>query len=337
MKTQGIVIGMTSALLLGSICPGWATTLSVSNLQAQGQKQTLSVKVWPGYGLNVSFIATGEKIIKAWLDDPSHLAMDVDGSTYSSVVHLRKLKAELNSPLAASPDGATLLTVITESEQGRKLYQIRVVPAEGAPSYFAVNVGAVPELRAREMAQLPHSGQPPAISQAALPADQRTPQMATVPQPLDQPPERRVSFQPLPAIHPSSAIQPLVKKKAFVALKPKPDVPKASQRVDLLDASAPRPAPRTKLHPRVRPTEALSSSAQKSIDDANAAVFGLVVAHQKDEIKRGSTVWNQMQSAISWLRRGKTAEVAAKLAGVKLSTMQQVITWGQQRPGHIQS
>ena len=92
----------------------------------------ISLKVYPGYGLNLNFIPTGEVIKKAWIDDPGRIALSFDGclsshsgqsctSSGATVVHLRQIKP-INFPhLPSSPSGGTLLTLIAEGTNGRKL------------------------------------------------------------------------------------------------------------------------------------------------------------------------------------------------------------------------
>lgn len=315
MKRTRIALATALALLLGSSPSVWAKTLSVTNAQAQGRNRLTSVKVWPGYGLNLSFIETGESIIKAWLDDPSRLAMDLDGKDgVASVVHLRRIKIDQSLPLMTSQDGATLLTVITESEKGRKLYQIRVIAADGAPEYFAVNVEAVPG--AREMAQLPRSGKRPQIAKAVLPNGQDTAnftkELANEPRSAPEVvPEQSASFQ------------------VVEALQEEPKAPVSAESTG--KTKSPKLPVIAQKEPVVRSPK--QGSTKQSLDDANAAVYGLMVAHQKAQIKRGTQTWQKVQTAIIWLRRGKTREAAAKLADVKLSKIEQVIAWGQSRPG----
>ncbi len=94
--------------------------------------------VHPGYGLNLSFITTGEKIRKAWLDDPSQIALDFDSKPpNATLIHLRNIVA-LNFPsLRRSPDRTTLLTIITDSN---KLYQFKLMASEGMPKYTTLAV-----------------------------------------------------------------------------------------------------------------------------------------------------------------------------------------------------
>lgn len=114
----------------------------------------LSLGMSPGYGLNISFIPTGEIIEKVWLDDPSWLTADVDGCLEglsnnncdkpgATVLHLRRIQ-QLNFPgLAQSPNKSSLLTVVTRGTQGRRVYvfRIRLTPASRTPpQYHTVEV-----------------------------------------------------------------------------------------------------------------------------------------------------------------------------------------------------
>ncbi len=67
-------------------------------------------------------------------------------------------------------------------------------------------------------------------------------------------------------------------------------------------------------------------------EDANAAAFGLSVANRLKQIKPGTLTWRQANSAIRLLRMGKSRERAAADAGLSVSVLNQLITWGQSRP-----
>ncbi len=120
--------------------------------EAQGMNGSIiSLKVYPGYGLNLNFIPTGEVIQKAWIDDPGRIALSFDGclsshsgqnctSSGATVVHLRQIKPINFSHLPSSPSGGTLLTLIAEGINGRKLYQFRILPASGEPEYTALTI-----------------------------------------------------------------------------------------------------------------------------------------------------------------------------------------------------
>ncbi|NET55367.1 MAG: hypothetical protein F6K47_04020 [Symploca sp. SIO2E6] len=108
------------------------------------------VKVWAGSGTNISFIPTGETIIRAWLDDPSMVTVDFDQplcaadaqsctSGSPSVVHLRLIEGVKvpNIPSANS----SLLTVITETATGaQNLYSFRIERGTGEPEYHSIEI-----------------------------------------------------------------------------------------------------------------------------------------------------------------------------------------------------
>lgn len=114
----------------------------------------INLGISSGYGLNISFIPTGEIIEKVWLDDPSWLTTDVDGcleglSTNNcdkpgaTVLHLRRIQ-QLNFPgLAQSSNKSTLLTLVTRGTQGRRVYVFQIQlnpPSKTPPQYHTVEV-----------------------------------------------------------------------------------------------------------------------------------------------------------------------------------------------------
>lgn len=102
--------------------------------------QPLRLGLAPGYGLNISFIPTGETVEKVWLDDPSWVTVDVDGClpglsnsncerSGANVLHLRRIKP-LNFPgLSRAPGGSSLLTVVARGSSGRRVYLFRIAKA----------------------------------------------------------------------------------------------------------------------------------------------------------------------------------------------------------------
>jgi hypothetical protein len=131
--------------------------------QAQGLDGNLvTLPVYRGIGLNLNFIPTGETIKKAWLDDPSRIAVSFDGNlcealqgqgcannggSGATVVHLRQITKINFAALPSSGSGHTLLTVITEGgtgisdgRSGRKLYQFLVVPVSSRPAFTTVSI-----------------------------------------------------------------------------------------------------------------------------------------------------------------------------------------------------
>jgi hypothetical protein len=120
----------------------------------QGQPLPI-VKVWPGVSVDIDLIDTGELIRKAWIDDPSRIAVDFDSCLGSSggnqsgqsgdcgarVVHLRQIHTPRIPGLTYAP--STFLTLITESPKGKwKRYKFQIVPVGGntAPEYYAVTI-----------------------------------------------------------------------------------------------------------------------------------------------------------------------------------------------------
>ncbi|HEY9825951.1 MAG TPA: hypothetical protein V6D19_10915 [Stenomitos sp.] len=315
------LIAILAYLLLSPVAE--AKSLRLSNTQAQGQNKTVSVQVWPGYGLNVSFIETGEMIIKAWLDDPSRIAMDLDGTKEgASVVHLRRIKAQ-ELPLMTSQDGSTLLTVITQSDRGRKLYQIRVVPVDGKPDYFAVNIGPGTAGKPKAFAQLPVAAKP--VQSPLPPAPPISQKIPTVTPPAAP------SIAPPAAVASAVVTKPSRRSKvtfqAIAGISPSKSVAKSEELITSTNIS-PLPARSKPLPRRMVVPKPQLSGRQQSLTDANALVRGLVVAHRMGEVNRGSLNWYRLQSAVAWMRRGKSRADAARLVRLNLSLVERVIALG---------
>ncbi len=127
--------------------------------QATGQKgeKLTTIELLPGYGVNLSFIPTGETVQKVWFDNPAIASLDVDGcleglgreceQVGASILHLRSIKP-LNIPNLLKTN-SSLLTVVTNGANGRKVYLFRVV-AKKAKTTSATNrthmVEVVPEM-----------------------------------------------------------------------------------------------------------------------------------------------------------------------------------------------
>lgn len=154
MKLKRFFI-LSAALAFTALTPSLvrAQQKSITTSEAQGLKGNIpTITVWPGSGVNLNFIPTGEIIKKVWLDDPSKIALDFDGpmclaagarggncgNSAATVVHLRRING-LNFPHLPRTE-ATLLTVITQGAAGRNLYQFRVVPGTGKPQYSTLVV-----------------------------------------------------------------------------------------------------------------------------------------------------------------------------------------------------
>lgn len=107
------------------------------------------IKLSPGYGVNVSFISTGETIEKVWLDNPSIASLDVDGclsglgkeceeDNSATVLHLRRIKPLDFKQLPSTT--TSLLTVITKGSDKRRVYVFRIVPGDATPKVHTIEI-----------------------------------------------------------------------------------------------------------------------------------------------------------------------------------------------------
>ena len=107
------------------------------------------IKLSPGYGVNISFIPTGETIEKVWLDNPSIASLDVDGclsglgkgceeDTGATVLHLRRIKPLDFTQLPSTT--TSLLTVITKGSDKRRVYVFRIVPGNATPKFHTIEI-----------------------------------------------------------------------------------------------------------------------------------------------------------------------------------------------------
>lgn len=121
-------------------------TEAASGLNAT--KQT--IKVWPGHGVSISFYTSGEIIKKIWLDDPSKFIVDVDGclqgmkdcrdSVGAGLIHLRRINTIKIRGLPQASSYGAHLTVITESNIGKKVYHFSILPGTGTPQYSRIEI-----------------------------------------------------------------------------------------------------------------------------------------------------------------------------------------------------
>ncbi len=70
-----------------------------------------------------------------------------------------------------------------------------------------------------------------------------------------------------------------------------------------------------------------------SIQIANDIAYGLVIAHDKNQIRYGTRMYRKVQTAINLLRRGAGLNGASRRSGVPRSVLDQLMKWGQERPG----
>ncbi len=121
----------------------------ILNTQLQSGATLEKIAVWPGKGMDLDFIATNERIIKAWLDDPTKFTLDFDGCLGSSsggqnrgcnarVAHLRQISTPKIPGFTYA--ASTTLTLMTDGSQGVKRYKFELLPGKGQAKYSAVNV-----------------------------------------------------------------------------------------------------------------------------------------------------------------------------------------------------
>ncbi|MBW4628993.1 MAG: hypothetical protein KME49_26665 [Brasilonema octagenarum HA4186-MV1] len=120
--------------------PGMVRRVSVSVATGQRGEKLTTIELLPGYGVNLSFIPTGETVQKVWFDNPAIASLDVEGCLEglgreceqegASVLHLRSMKP-MNIP-GLHKTNSSLLTVITNGSDGRRVYLFRVVVANTA-------------------------------------------------------------------------------------------------------------------------------------------------------------------------------------------------------------
>jgi hypothetical protein len=149
--------------------------------------------VSPGYGANINVAPTGVTIKRAWLDDPTRLTISFDGSLCPSgaggkiqqsqqqqvdctnagavIVHLKQIR-RVNFPNLLSSDSGTLLSLVADGSDGRKLYQFRVIPTEQEAPYTTVMIKPETE---RKQPLIFTSPAPSAVPQSPSPEAPGTP------------------------------------------------------------------------------------------------------------------------------------------------------------------
>ncbi len=159
-KSKSLWISLGLAMSLNAAIPCYAAQVkdgihsvrTIPQRKVTGtEAELLSVHVWPGHGVSISFFETGETIKRVWLDDPSRVLMDVDGclsglsnkqckNPGAGLIHLRQIEPLRIRGIPVATNG-TLLTVVTETQGGeRKTYNFRVVMGKCPPSYSTVQI-----------------------------------------------------------------------------------------------------------------------------------------------------------------------------------------------------
>ncbi|MGK7874468.1 MAG: hypothetical protein AB4426_14520 [Xenococcaceae cyanobacterium] len=131
-----------------------SSVINIPTSHAQGSRGSIpTLTVWPGMGLSLNFSGTEERIVKAWLDDPSRLTLDFDVPLCSgqgnercgsgaTVIHLRRIHSLNFAHLPVTP--TTLLTVVTQGQKERKVYYFNLGYGSGKAKYIAVNINTDP-------------------------------------------------------------------------------------------------------------------------------------------------------------------------------------------------
>ncbi|RUS94178.1 hypothetical protein DSM106972_094370 [Dulcicalothrix desertica PCC 7102] len=111
------------------------------------------IELSPGYGVNISFIKSGEVVEKVWLDNPAIASLDVDGclsglgrpceTPGATVLHLRRINP-LKVPQLPKIN-SSLLTVVAKGNSGRQVYVFRVAMGDATPEYHTIEVIPKPE------------------------------------------------------------------------------------------------------------------------------------------------------------------------------------------------
>lgn len=84
-----------------------------------------------------------------------------------------------------------------------------------------------------------------------------------------------------------------------------------------------------------RGVKASHQQADVHLSHANDIVAGLMVADEKGQINHGTKTYRKVQTAIRALRSGKDINDAARLANLTPSVLNQLIKWGENRPGSL--
>jgi hypothetical protein len=178
MKTPFSALVLTvSIVLVFPVIPSYATSVrTVTTVQANGSVdgKLTDVPVAKGFGVNIDFNETGERIYRVWMDDPSRIVFDTDvplsstgaasESAGATIIHLKQVNTIEFEGLPRT--GSTLMTVVTQTSDGKnRSYQFRVIPinTESEVSLIRIVPPAAP-VATRRPQLLPPTRTPPAIA-----------------------------------------------------------------------------------------------------------------------------------------------------------------------------
>ena len=334
------------------------STRPISTEQLQGIRgQIVSLKLSPGYGLVINFLPVGETIVKAWLDDPSRIALSFDGelcqdgasctNTGANVIHLKQIQP-LDLPyITHSPTGETLPTLLAEGAQGRKLYQFTIIPTNSAPEYTAINV--VPETEYAPLVvgnnNSHHQPKQPLPTVKLNPRLKRSQQLNNNNlaedsnqkiNPAHHPdlPSNREEKVPQSLLFPTK-IDFQLKDNTILRVWKETETPSAKSRYPSAQPKYQHSNPVPINQAVSRKIGTMTGQPELSSDPlrlANDLVYGLLIATQKGEIEYHSNNYLKIQNLILLLRRGQSLEASTSQALVKMKLVNRLLDWGQTRP-----
>lgn len=133
---------------------------------------------------------------------------------------------------------------------------------------------------------------------------------------------------------PTKSTAPVVKKSeprpVPIATPPQPTPIPVSSPEPVVEETTPIPTPTTT--PKVSRIVSSQTQSDISIGYANDLVYGLAIAARKKQINYGTRTYRRVQNAVRLLRRGKTLEEAVQRSQVPMTTIEQLLVWGQHRP-----
>lgn len=328
-------IMISIALILFSGNSVWANNYLLSYEAQQIENGNYpKLTVWKGSGLTLNFTALKDESVKSlWLDDPSKLVVDYAGQLCSvpcrggvNVIHLKRVTGLNFANLPAT--ARTTLTVVTVSRTGDKVYKFILGYGGGEPKYLAVNL--TPPTKQRPLPPLFDGRQlPPPVKLApTVKIDSERINLlkqglAVARQKLKPTTRNQLlfnRFQLFISQLESGAEEEDARQHYFISANAVRLIADFGQEQKVLAIKE------QENNTSVTKNEEPPNSRQM----ANDIVRGLIVAANKKQINYGTTTYRQVQSAIRALRREKTLVEAAHMAKLKLSLLEQLLTWGQQ-------
>ncbi|WP_332867556.1 hypothetical protein [Pannus brasiliensis] len=119
-----------------------------------------------------------------------------------------------------------------------------------------------------------------------------------------------------------------------ISNRPEPEDGRAN---DAADSIAALPNPYSLELPEIFPIETgeYDSDKKRLTGYANDIAIGLLIADRKGHLTYGTTGYRRVQTAIRLLRQGEDIENAARRSAIPVAVLQQLIKWGENRPGNL--